>query len=162
MVVTLQRHGCYHCLHVHLATRAYHYHEAPSCLLDAIGATAGDVVVGFALDGFALHAPVDGLELDECHGREVDGDYRYYITTEAPYLPPCLKGDRIGTVETEAVAPPVACPKRTLSFESDSSQLDDARDCSGSDDDDDGAWYTFRRGASRRAARRRAPGCRGR
>ena len=109
-----------------------HFPDArkPTCLLDAIGASAGDVVVGFALDGFALHAPVDGLELDECHATEVDGDYRYYITTEAPYLPPCLKGDRLGTVATEAVTPPVACPKRTLTFESDSNELDDARDCS--------------------------------
>ncbi len=37
---------------------------------------------------------VEGLgQLDECNGIEIDGEYRYFITDEYPYVSRCLKGD---------------------------------------------------------------------
>lgn len=76
---------------------AYHYHKIPdSCLYKG----EIDEFIGVALDGFPIYGPrasdVDHLitsdDLDECHGREVNGAYRYHATTTWPYFLGCYKG----------------------------------------------------------------------
>lgn len=75
---------------------AYHYHKIPeSCLY------RGDVdeFIGVALDGFPIYGPrisetenVTEAELDKCHGKFVNGSYRYYVTDMFPYYLGCFKG----------------------------------------------------------------------
>ena len=87
----------------------YHYHDIPSCILDA--ATGSSTVVGFAYDGFPIvverdaagELPTDA-DLDECHGRtspiELDGAvvtvYHYSATSEFPYFVGCFRGAEVG------------------------------------------------------------------
>ncbi|MEM0942070.1 MAG: YHYH protein [Bacteroidota bacterium] len=62
--------------------------------------TSGTTLVGFAKDGYPIYAYADmPADLDECQGRMAttpeypDGIYHYVAsTTEAPNMPPCLKG----------------------------------------------------------------------
>lgn len=83
----------------------YHYHDVPSCLLNAT--TGPSTVVGFADDGFpfvverdaACNLPTNA-DLDECHGRTspnlLDGAvvelYHYSATYEFPYFIGCFRG----------------------------------------------------------------------
>lgn len=86
-------------------TSAYHYHDIPSCLLDA--AQGASTVVGFAFDGFPIVVERDAAgnlptnaDLDECHGRTspivLDGEvvetYHYSATVEFPYFIGCYRG----------------------------------------------------------------------
>ncbi|XP_070559970.1 uncharacterized protein [Ptychodera flava] len=57
-------------------------------------------IVGVALDGYAIYGPIDengdlltSDDLDECHGRYVNGVYRYHMTEDYPYIMGCFKGD---------------------------------------------------------------------
>jgi len=83
----------------------YHYHDIPSCILDA--STAASTVVGFAYDGYPIvverNAAGDlptNADLDECHGRTspilLDGKvttiYHYSATYEFPYSVGCFHG----------------------------------------------------------------------
>ncbi|XP_072051326.1 uncharacterized protein [Amphiura filiformis] len=55
-------------------------------------------IYGVAIDGFPIYGPGEGIdkitnaELDECHGKYVDGQYRYYMTDEWPYVLGCFRG----------------------------------------------------------------------
>ena len=84
----------------------YHYHNIPSCILDA--STGASTVVGFMTDGYPIvvERDADGnlptnADLDECHGRTspvlMDGEivttYHYSATYEFPYFVGCLKGN---------------------------------------------------------------------
>ena len=86
-------------------TSLYHYHDVPSCILNA--ATGSSTVVGFAFDGFPIVVERDAngdlvtnADLDECHGRvsEIDLDgqkistYHYSATREFPYIIGCFRG----------------------------------------------------------------------
>lgn len=86
-------------------TSTYHYHDVPSCVLDA--ATGPSTVVGFAYDGFPIVVERDAAgdlptnaDLDECHGRTspilLDGEvvetYHYAATYEFPYFMGCFRG----------------------------------------------------------------------
>lgn len=83
----------------------YHYHDVPSCVLDA--STGPSTVVGFAYDGFPIVVERDAAgdlptnaDLDECHGRtssillddEVVETYHYSATYEFPYFMGCFRG----------------------------------------------------------------------
>jgi hypothetical protein len=83
----------------------YHYHDVPSCLLEA--SVGPSTVVGFALDGFPIVVERDvagelptNADLDECHGRTsavlLDGEvvetYHYSATREFPYFIGCYRG----------------------------------------------------------------------
>lgn len=127
--------------HIYLKTRAYHYHLSPLCVLHDMGLvpdlTSTEVtsrnassrfwpltadpgpLVGYALDGFGIYAPYDedGVlltadDLDECNGRTVGGEYRYYILPDPPYVPSCLMGNVIGRSEFSTPDPLKACPRR--------------------------------------------------
>ena len=88
----------------------YHYHKIPdSCLY------RGDVdeFIGVALDGYPIYGPrvsyqsalLTSNDLDNCHGTNRSGRYRYHVTHEFPYFLGCFKGTvmnngltQIGTV----------------------------------------------------------------
>ncbi|MGZ0712960.1 YHYH protein (plasmid) [Coraliomargarita sp. W4R53] len=92
----------------------YHFHNIPSCLLDAAGSTDEGVavantstLVGYALDGYGIYVERDSkgnlptnADLDECHGRTsvvtFDGEeqeiYHYSATLEFPYTVGCFHG----------------------------------------------------------------------
>ena len=75
-------------------------------------------VVGYARDGFPIYALYDsagnlqrsklyGGELDECNGKDDGNGYGYYITSEPPFVPTCLRG----TIGSFSYAPTqIACP----------------------------------------------------
>ncbi|CAH1268749.1 Hypp3975 [Branchiostoma lanceolatum] len=76
----------------------YHYHQNPICAYVQVDGKASPLV-GVAADGFPIYGPVDetgrtltSADLDECHGREVNGQYQYHITTDYPYILSCFRG----------------------------------------------------------------------
>lgn len=86
-------------------TSTYHYHDIPSCVLDA--STGPSTVVGWAYDGFPIVVERDAngdlptnADLDNCHGRTspilLDGEvvtmYHYSATYEFPYFIGCFTG----------------------------------------------------------------------
>ncbi|OWF53182.1 glutenin, high molecular weight subunit DX5-like [Mizuhopecten yessoensis] len=75
----------------------YHYHALPTnCLYKG----EEDELIGVARDGFPIYGPmasdlkreVMNSDLDECHGRFVNGQYRYHATNQFPYFLGCLRG----------------------------------------------------------------------
>jgi YHYH protein len=89
----------------HPAITTYHYHNVPSCLLNA--ATGSSSVVGWMADGFPIVVERDATgalptnaDLDECHGRtspillngKIVTQYHYSATLEFPYSIGCYKG----------------------------------------------------------------------
>lgn len=86
-------------------TSVYHYHDVPSCVLDA--STGPSTVVGWANDGFPIVVERDAegnlptnADLDLCHGRTspilLDGatvtTWHYSVTREFPYFIGCFTG----------------------------------------------------------------------
>ena len=75
---------------------AYHYHKRPSCLENG----EDDQLLGVALDGFPIYGPksegrvLTSKDLDKCHGRTVNGLYRYHITDDFPYILGCFRGPK--------------------------------------------------------------------
>jgi hypothetical protein len=85
----------------------YHYHHGSPCFPKAAPGEHG-LVVGWALDGFAIHGPqgeagrrLTNADLDECHGhshalRQPDGStrvaYHYHLTDQFPYTLGCFRG----------------------------------------------------------------------
>lgn len=75
---------------------AYHYHKIPdSCLYRG----EVDEFIGVALDGFPIYGPrigesqnISESDLDKCHGKFVNGNYRYYVTNKFPYFLGCFRG----------------------------------------------------------------------
>ena len=76
---------------------AYHYHKIPdSCLYKG----EEDEFIGVALDGYPIYGPnvsdsdhiLTSADLDECHGRVINGTYRYHATSTWPYFMGCFKG----------------------------------------------------------------------
>ncbi|XP_060075510.1 collagen alpha-5(IV) chain-like [Ylistrum balloti] len=76
----------------------YHYHALPrNCLYKG----EEDELIGVARDGFPIYGPmasdlkrdVMNSDLDKCHGRFVNGKYRYHATNEFPYFLGCLRGN---------------------------------------------------------------------
>ncbi|XP_072050343.1 uncharacterized protein [Amphiura filiformis] len=55
-------------------------------------------IYGVAIDGFPIYGPgkeptkITNADLDACHGKMVDGQYRYYMTDEWPYVLGCFRG----------------------------------------------------------------------
>jgi hypothetical protein len=85
---------------------SYHYHEEPICVFGK-GNTAAmhalpdghTAIIGFALDGFAIHASHAGDTLDSCNGHSDDTrGYHYHATATAPYLVGCYAGSTRGTM----------------------------------------------------------------
>ncbi|XP_066295787.1 uncharacterized protein [Branchiostoma lanceolatum] len=75
----------------------YHYHITPTCIFNV--SEVPSPIIGVALDGFPIYGPTDetgraltSADLDECHGRQVNGQYRYHVTSDFPYFLGCFKG----------------------------------------------------------------------
>ncbi|XP_072050344.1 uncharacterized protein [Amphiura filiformis] len=70
-------------------------------------------IYGVAIDGFPIYGPGQGdtkitnADLDACHGKMVDGQYRYYMTDEWPYVLGCFRGTPKQV--TGAPAPSTVC-----------------------------------------------------
>jgi hypothetical protein len=68
-------------------TGQYHYHSISACLPKS-------GLVGYALDGYPIYSGggYTDSDLDACHGRSVNGHYRYQATLEFPYTVGCFHG----------------------------------------------------------------------
>ncbi len=78
----------------------YHYHKQPSSCVFSIVDGQPSSIIGVALDGFPIYGPIDengntltSADLDECHGRYVNGEYRYHTTADFPYILGCFRGE---------------------------------------------------------------------
>jgi hypothetical protein len=87
----------------------YHYHHDPSCVFGA-GVSLADhtlpdghaPVVGHAIDGVALHGPMDGITVDACNGHRDDTrGYHYHVTATSPYFVGCLVAERWDPIATD-------------------------------------------------------------
>jgi hypothetical protein len=85
---------------------SYHYHEEPICVF-GLNDTAAmhreadghPAVIGYAFDGFAIHAnygsATPDAPLDECNGHtDATHGYHYHATATSPYLLGCYRGTR--------------------------------------------------------------------
>lgn len=78
----------------------YHYHVAPTCMIDQMENAGADAIIGWAFDGFPIYgdANPDGSiiaegVLDVCNGQSDDiFGYRYHTSQDAPYIVQCLMG----------------------------------------------------------------------
>ncbi|XP_013384600.1 uncharacterized protein LOC106154697 [Lingula anatina] len=71
------------------------------CLpMGPIGIGTADQLIAVAFDGFPIYGTyasdlnrnITNADLDECHGRTVNGQYRYHVTAEWPYYLGCFRG----------------------------------------------------------------------
>lgn len=90
----------------------YHYHAAPTCMIDAMTLQGDDVIIGWGYDGYPLYGDnnPDGSviangELDVCNSQE-DGVYgrRYHTSQQPPYIIQCLVGE-VDTQNLPRVSP---------------------------------------------------------
>lgn len=79
----------------------YHYHVAPTCMIDAMKNKGDDAIIGWGYDGYPLYGDKnpDGTEiatgaLDPCNGQADDQfGYRYQTSATPPYIIQCLVGE---------------------------------------------------------------------
>lgn len=125
----------------------YHYHIAPTCLIDELGADHVDVKkrpIGYAMDGFPILAlgwfdssnDIEGL-LDECRGiHDASDQYFYNVRHEAKYdILDCFTGtqargfgrdswvERIDQYGREIVGTPVGFVIKTFEVRSSGNDL---------------------------------------
>lgn len=90
----------------------YHYHAAPTCMIDAMTKKGDEVILGWGYDGFPLFGDnnpngtqiADG-DLDVCNS-QVDEIYgrRYHTSKQPPYIIQCLVGE-VSTNNLPRVSP---------------------------------------------------------
>jgi YHYH protein len=93
----------------------YHYHNVPSCIVDA-SPVGTATLVGYALDGYGIYLERDSngdlptnADLDACHGRTSavpwEGAerlmYHYSATREFPYTIGCFRGTPVDSPDHE-------------------------------------------------------------
>ncbi len=91
----------------------YHYHVAPTCMIDAMKNSGDDAILGWAFDGFPLYGnknpdgtPIGEETLDVCNGQEDETfGYRYHTSIDAPYMIQCLMGDTTDLNDMPRVSP---------------------------------------------------------
>jgi len=79
----------------------YHYHVAPTCMIDNMDNKGDSAIIGWAFDGFPIYGDKnpDGSDiapgtLDICNGQPDDTfGYRYHTSPSAPYIVQCLMGE---------------------------------------------------------------------
>lgn len=78
----------------------YHYHAAPTCMIEAMANRDDNPIIGWAYDGYPIYgdsnpdgSPIAEGSLDVCNGQPdpVYG-YRYHTSDDAPYIIQCLVG----------------------------------------------------------------------
>lgn len=79
----------------------YHYHAAPTCMIETMPNAGPAAIIGWAFDGFPIYGNLnpDGSEiadgaLDVCNGQpdETYG-YRYHTSEASPFIIQCLMGE---------------------------------------------------------------------
>lgn len=83
----------------------YHYHAAPTCMINAMKNQGSDAIIGWAYDGYPLYgntnpdgSAIGNGELDVCNGQpDSTFGYRYHTSTRPPYIFQCL----VGSVDTK-------------------------------------------------------------
>lgn len=78
----------------------YHYHVAPTCMIDQMANAGDDAILGWAFDGFPIYgmnnpdgSAIAAGDLDVCNGQpDATFGYRYHASVEAPYILQCLMG----------------------------------------------------------------------
>ncbi len=95
----------------------YHMHGAVGC--SEVGDTVdGETpIFGYAMDGFAIHSPLDpadveAAELDECNGHTTEADgYHYHANSaEKNQVLACMIGQTVAGAEGAAGGPPGGGP----------------------------------------------------
>ncbi|WP_376875579.1 YHYH protein [Albirhodobacter sp. R86504] len=79
----------------------YHYHAAPTCMIEQMANKGPDAIIGWAFDGYPIYADtnpdgsaIDAGVLDVCNGQADDTfGYRYHTSEGAPYIIQCLMGE---------------------------------------------------------------------
>jgi hypothetical protein len=79
----------------------YHYHVAPTCMIEDMKNKGDDAIIGWGFDGFPIYGNrnPDGTtigkdDLDVCNGRPDDTfGYRYHTSDAVPYILQCLVGE---------------------------------------------------------------------
>jgi len=90
----------------------YHYHAAPTCMIDAMKNKGPAAIIGWALDGYPIYgeqnpdgSPIAAGELDVCNGKEdTTFGYRYHTSQAPPYIVQCLVGE-VDDMKLPRVAP---------------------------------------------------------
>ncbi|WP_022951113.1 YHYH protein [Leucothrix mucor] len=90
----------------------YHYHVAPTCMIDAMKNKGDDAIIGWGYDGYPLYGDKnpDGTEiaagaLDACNSQADDQfGYRYQTSATPPYIIQCLVGE-VDTSKLPRVSP---------------------------------------------------------
>ncbi|MBS2015039.1 MAG: YHYH protein [Deltaproteobacteria bacterium] len=88
----------------------YHYHAAPTCMVDAMKNKGPAAILGWGFDGYPIYGNTnpDGTaiapgDLDVCNAKpDAEFGYRYHTSDQHPYILQCL----VGVVDT-ATAPRV-------------------------------------------------------
>ncbi|MDK1289853.1 YHYH protein [Pseudoalteromonas umbrosa] len=90
----------------------YHYHAAPTCMMDAMETLNDDTIIGWGYDGYPLYgfnnpdgSAISQGDLELCNGIADDTfGYRYHLSTAPPYVLQCLVGE-VDTRDLPRVAP---------------------------------------------------------
>lgn len=98
----------------------YHYHVAPTCMIEQMENAGDDAIIGWAFDGFPIYGDSnpDGSvisegDLDVCNGQIDDTfGYRYHSSADAPYIVQCLMGVVVDFDRLPRVPPLVAADGR--------------------------------------------------
>lgn len=91
----------------------YHYHAAPTCMIDAMHNAGDDAIIAWGFDGFPIFGdnnpdgtPISSGALDVCNGQADDiFGYRYHTSKEAPYIIQCLMGEVVDLDKLPRIAP---------------------------------------------------------
>lgn len=78
----------------------YHYHMAPTCMIEQMENKGDDAIIGWAFDGYPIYgnnnpdgSPIAGGDLDICNGQpDATFGYRYHTSDGSPYIVQCLMG----------------------------------------------------------------------
>lgn len=79
----------------------YHYHVAPTCMIEQMANADNNPIIGWAFDGFPIYGdtnpdgtPIAEGDLGLCNGQpDPIFGYRYHTSEGAPYIVQCLMGD---------------------------------------------------------------------
>ncbi|KZN68803.1 YHYH protein [Pseudoalteromonas luteoviolacea] len=90
----------------------YHYHAAPTCMMDAMENRSDDTIIGWGYDGYPLYgfnhpdgSAISDGDLELCNGLpDEDFGYRYHLSNAPPYVFQCLVGE-VNTAILPRVAP---------------------------------------------------------
>ncbi|HYX36571.1 MAG TPA: YHYH protein [Oligoflexus sp.] len=78
----------------------YHYHVAPTCMIESMANKGDSAVIGWGFDGYPIYgsknpdgSAIGSDDLDVCNGQaDSTFGYRYHTSAAAPYILQCLAG----------------------------------------------------------------------